>query len=111
MTMKSSFAPAAASILALAASAGAGPQPSAGFAEARPLDPVKVAGIHKNADGTYRMTTEWMPYTGTGTDDQDTLIYDSAQVDEAGTPTGGSECGIPDGNRYFLEYNQGQADF
>jgi hypothetical protein len=111
MKMKSLIAPAAASIVALTTGAGAAPQPTPSHAEVRALDPVKVAGIRKLANGSYEMTTQWLPYTGAGVDEQDTLVYDSAQVDDTGTPVGGTECGIPDGNRYFLEYTQGEADF
>jgi hypothetical protein len=67
------------------------------------VQPSKIAGIHKLANGTYELTTAWMPYHGSGNDAQDTLVYDAAQVDDSGTPIGGGECGIPEGNRYILD--------
>jgi len=76
------------------------------------LDPVRVAGIRKLANGKYELTTEWRPYTGVGNDAQDTLIFDAAQVDpSSGIPYGGAECGVPEGNRWLLNYNDDQTKF
>lgn len=75
------------------------------------VSPTKVAGIRNLGNGKYQMTTEWIPFNGGGTDAQDTLAYDSMQVDPSGLPYGGGECGIPEGSRWLLEYTPGTFDF
>lgn len=73
--------------------------------------PSRVAGIKRMPDGTYQLTTPWMPYSGAGTDAQDALVYDSEQVDDTGFPIGGSDCGEGSGQRYLLSYTPGANDY
>jgi len=72
------------------------------------VEPTKVAGIRKLANGKYEMTTPWMQThgNGVGNDQGFDMIYDSAQVDDNGAPIGGTECGLPgDGYRWLLNNN------
>jgi len=65
--------------------------------------PVKVTGIHRNADGTITRTTPDYPYHG-GMPGQDAveLAFDALQVDDTGAPIGGTECDLPgDGYRWY----------
>jgi hypothetical protein len=72
-------------------------------AKAKENLPKRVAGIHKNADGTYKLTTPWYDYHGAGNMQDDVqLCFDALQCDGNGTPIGGTECGLPgDGYRWY----------
>jgi hypothetical protein len=91
--------PAGCAVLVLAAATGAVARidPPSLLTPAR-LDPERVAGIHRTPDGRYRLTTQWKPYTGAGTDSQDTPVYASLELEGYGENT----CG-PDTGTYFRE--------
>ena len=79
--------------------------PSNTLATAKPVEnlPNRVAGIHRNADGTVKLTTPWYDYNG-GNAGQDAveLAFDALQCDETGAPIGGTECDLPgDGYRWY----------